>query len=278
MEEKQPDLNRDAEQLVRDGLDWLRLERDVQAAAATRKTQMRRQARRRWVGGLLLLCLVGAAGFFYLNPLRHTTTPPVENIPPTPPQNMPQSIENQPDTQPSVAPGRSSKTPIAYNNPTQKPTPSRYSAPAVRGTDNPTDAKRKALLDEIWHTEYLGKDLSMSADFASADRLLRNRDFEGAYVDLQRLTHRYADNDTLRLLKGYCLLEMGEGAAALDYLRPLSARHPDWQSTLDWQQALALLLAGFDEDAQQQFRRISDKPGHPYRIRSQRAVQLLSGR
>jgi Tetratricopeptide repeat len=275
MEKKQSRLNNEAEQIVSDGLAWLRLESDIQKAAMARKVQARRRSVWRWGGVMLCLLLAGTGCFFYAYSRRASSESPIENTMPPPTQNTPQTIDNQPFNEPNPARKVPPNKPIAQNKPAESHPNSRYNQPTVRGSNSPTDAVRKALLNDIGHTDYPIGALQVGSNFSAVDQALRNGDVEEAYLNLQRLERKSPDNDTLHLLKGYCLLEMGEGAAALDYLRPLAARHPDWQPTLDWQAALALLWSGMDAEAKRQFQRISNTPNHPYQVRSQSVIKAL---
>ena len=84
----------------------------------------------------------------------------------------------------------------------------------IRG-DETADKARKALLDQLWYTDYPLTGLKTSQSFTKADESLKKRDFNAAYLELGRLEGQMAQNDTLLYLKGYCLMEMGEGEEAL---------------------------------------------------------------
>jgi tetratricopeptide (TPR) repeat protein len=92
---------------------------------------------------------------------------------------------------------------------------------------------------------------------------------------LQRLERKLPENDTLRLLKGYCLMEMGEGAEALIYFEKLKGKKPDWELTLEWYRGLSSLLTGDKEQAMAIFSKIAAEPRHPYREQSKKAIQVL---
>lgn len=273
MEKKGNDINDDATQMVEDGLAWLRLEHEVAAAATARQALHRRQQRMRSAGGLVLLCMAIGLWYFMTDKPRTNQSQPAEKTSPLPAPESTPVIDTLLHSTPTPSEKPLKTTPIAANKSENSP---RYDAPLLRGGSSAPDPHRKALLDAIWHTDYPAQSMQLSADFTNADRLLRNREFEEAYVNLQKLERKMPDNDTLRLLKGYCLLEMGEGSAALEYLQPLSSRHQDWQAMLDWHQTMAWLLTGSDDKAMEQLKRISAVSKHPYRSRSQRALQLLS--
>ena len=84
-----------------------------------------------------------------------------------------------------------------------------------------------------------------------------------------------AGNDTLRYLKGYCLLEMGEGNEALTYFEPLQGRHAAWEPQLQWYRGLAMLLADKRPEALALFKRVAAKSGHLYRRQAEKALKLL---
>ncbi|MBC7774715.1 MAG: hypothetical protein H7246_04690, partial [Phycisphaerae bacterium] len=161
--------------------------------------------------------------------------------------------------------------PIAQNNGLPSP---RFPAPNIRG-ENSENKEWKALLNQVWYTDYPMVDLSSSEPFSKADQSLRTRDFNTAYVQLQRLERKLPENDTLQFLKGYCLLEMGEGAEALRYFSGLEQEHADWSMRLDWYRGLAQLLQGDKQTAKAVFEKIAATPTHTYRKQAGRARQLL---
>jgi predicted Zn-dependent protease len=127
----------------------------------------------------------------------------------------------------------------------------------------------------VWHTDYPPPGFAVSGRFAQADALLKTRDFTGAYVQLQRLERNLPANDTLRFMKGFCMLEMGEGVEALTYLEGLGSRQPAWKMQVEWYRALGLLLSGDTRKARAAFRDIGATPGHTYRQQGMKAAQLL---
>lgn len=148
-----------------------------------------------------------------------------------------------------------------------------YPSPNVRG-ENEENPAWKALLDKIWYTDYPFANTTLSETFLPVDQLLKARDFGSAYVRLQRL-ERTVTNDTLSYLKGYCLLEMGEGAAAFSSFAGLEVNQPNWTPTLEWFRGLSLLIAGEKEKAITQFKTVAAQANHPYRLQSERAIKLL---
>ena len=50
-------------------------------------------------------------------------------------------------------------------------------------------------------------------------------------------------NDTLHFLKGYCLLEMGEGGDAIRFFDKIENPPSEWQPNLEWYRALGVLIS-----------------------------------
>ena len=118
--------------------------------------------------------------------------------------------------------------------------------------------------------------MKISNAFKKADESLKKRDFKAAYLELERLEGQMTENDTLRYLKGYCLLEMGEGQEALTYFDRLQSRHPVWEPQLQWYRGLAMLLADERGKALALFQQLENQPKHPYRRQAEKAAGLLS--
>ncbi len=279
MEDVKQYLNDDADEperaaaeRIRQGLSGLRLEQKLAEVAAERRAGQRRRFGQRLIAGTVLLVLIGAAMLFFRE----------KNTPASLPSPQPTEKQKVPDNQPTTAPEMPTETPaeqpenvpIAGNRPPREQPTSRYPAPDIRG-ENSGDSARQTLLNRIWYTDYPPQGLVLADTFQKADRLLRARDFTRAYVQLQALERKMPANDTLRFLKGYCLLEMGEGAEALRYFDQLDRRHPDWARRLEWYRGLGLLLAEEREKALAAFKKIVATPGHPYRQPAKKASQLL---
>jgi tetratricopeptide (TPR) repeat protein len=265
-----PAERRAAEQVM-DGLTGLRLEAKVEAVAAERAALLRRRFWRRVVLGAVLVLVAGAALLYGLK----KQNPPA----PTPPPQKQEPIAHEdqvpgaPTTPPDDAREKKKQGPIAQ----VQPSGPRYPAPEVtmiRG-DETANKALQALLDQVWYTHYPLTGLTPAGDFAEAGQRLEARDFTAAYVLLQRLERAQPANDTLRYLKGYCLLEMGEGDEALRYFENLENQQPAWRAQLEWYRGLGLLLAGEKEQALAAFKKMAAQPKHPYRIQSQRAHKAL---
>lgn len=151
-----------------------------------------------------------------------------------------------------------------------------FPSPQLRGEESEENKQWQSFLDRIWHTSYPPEGLSFSRPpFEKADALLKERNFSKAYVRLQMLERKLPANDTLSYLKGYCLLELGQGDGALRYFRELKESKPEWKSFLDWHHSLALLQSGAREEAYKEFEAIAKQPQHPFREQAQKALDLM---
>jgi len=268
------DERRAAEQVM-EGLAELRLEAKVREVAAQRQALRRRGFWQRIFVSMVALALVGGAAYLILGQ-KQTPAPPPTQQPKQQQQPIPPSA-GDPDI-PFIKPqDKKENAPIAQVSPGERlPNPS-HLAPEItmmRG-DEQVNKALKALLDQIWYTDYPLKGLKVSGSFKQADESLKKRDFIAAYLELEQLEGQMAGNDTLRYLKGYCLLEMAEGNEALTYFDPLQGRHAAWEPQLQWYRGLAMLLADKRPEALAQFKRVAAKPGHLYRRQAEKALKLL---
>ena len=263
------ETERRAAELVMEGLAGLRLEAKVAQVAAERAAFYRRRFWRRvfFAGGALTL-LASAVYFFLGKKAMPAPSPPIEQ--PKDPSIL------RPNPVPS-ADKKSSSGPIAQLRPDERLPPTRDTAPGldmIRG-DAAADKKTKHLLDQVWYTDYPLKGLRTGDAFAKADELLKKRDFEAAYLELEDLEGQFSQNDTLRYLWGYCLLELGAGEEALEYFNALQGRHKDWEAQLQWYRGLALLLVHERAKALALFRQLAAQPKHPYRRQAEKAVRVF---
>lgn len=265
------DAERRAAAQVMEGLTGLRLEAKVREVAAERAALRRRAFWQRFLISMVALVLVAGAAYLFL---KEKATPSV-------PQQQEQRSAPQadsPTSPPEKTPDKKENAPIAQVSPGERLPNPRYPAPDVtmiRG-DETANKALKAVLDQVWYTDYPLKGLKVSGSFKQADENLKNRDFNAAYLALGQLETAQPDNDTLRYLKGYCLLEMAEGDEALTYLNPLQSRHAAWEPQLQWYRGLAMLLADKREKALALFKQISTQATHPYRRQAEKAAGLLS--
>jgi len=268
------DRERDAAKQVLEGLAGLRLENKVAEVAAERRAWLRRRLWGRMALMAALVIIAGVAFWVFGEKEGVGAQKAIEQ----PGLQQPIATDNQPDVQTQLPPEKQEKKresgPIAQNNaPDRLPSP-RFPSPNIRG-ENSEDKAWKALLDQVWYTEYPPAGIELSETFEKPDQFLKNRDFSTAYVQLQRIERKMPENDTLQLLKGYCLMEMGEGADALAYFEKIKGKNSKWEPTLQWNQGLSLLLTGDKEKALSAFRQIAAQPKHPFQAQSKRAIQVL---
>jgi len=232
---------------------------------------------RRWwltVGALLIL---SAVYFFVFYKAPKDVLMPgdrKQEIQPSSPSNpAPAKAPDNPTLEQAPKPRPSQ--PIAYNRPSGSFKPD-YPAPNIRGQQDGNSAWQKTL-DQLWFTQFPPQNTTFSAPFSEVVQLLTARDFPNAFVELETLEQQNAQNDTLRLLKAYCLLEMGEGAEALRYFDQLelNGRQSQWNTYLEWHRALSLLTIGEPEKALPKFRKMAVTPGHPFRKQSLKALEVL---
>lgn len=266
---------REAARKIQQGLSALRIQEKVKAVAAERAALHRKRTWRWIVTVAVLVVLTGAALLFWGTPAPGT--PPV--VDPTP-ETTPQKEETK--TQPPTLPPVKQETapppgPIAQAKPDERLPNPRYPAPAVmmRGDDTGTNDDKQALLNQLWYTDYPLNGLVLGGAFLAVDKSLRTRDFTTAYINLQRLERQLPQNDTLRYLKAYCLMEMGQGAEALPYFESLQGRSRAWDAQLEWYRGLSLLQAGQKEAALSVFKQMASRGRAPYRSYGKKAVEIL---
>lgn len=259
---------RRAARQVMEGLAGLRLEAKLKEVAAERQLLERRTIWRRIFVWVIALALVVGAIYFVLGkketPAAPTPTPQPQEQPATPPVHTPTSPVDKPLDKPQ---------PMAQRTPGERLPDPRYPAPESVLTRGGSGAQQvsKALLDQIWYTDYPLNGLSVAGQFAKVDALLKKRNFEDAFDALEQI----ADSDTTRYLKGYSLLGWGEGTEALVYFNALQGRHNTWEPQLQWYRGLALLLDDKSEKALALFQQIAQQPRHPYQRQARKAVGLL---
>lgn len=152
--------------------------------------------------------------------------------------------------------------------------PPLYPSPSLRGNQAENESW-KALLDQLWYTEYPPADMQFGTPFEKIDTLLKERNFTQAYIRLQVLERKMAQNDTLRFLKGYCLLELSQGAEALSYWEGLDLRQASLKKHLEWYRGLAALISGQRTEAIEQFKTIAANARQPFQKQAKKALALL---
>lgn len=260
---------------VMEGLAELRREARVGEVAAERATLYRRTFWRRIFISVVALAFVAGAAYLYFGKKETPAAPPPvlqqqEQNQAPPAENQTPPVEKTDD--------RKASEPIAGLPPGERLSNPRYPAPEgtmIRG-DADENKALKRLLDQIWYTDYPLTGLKTSQSYTKADESLKKRDFNAAYLELGRLEGQMAQNDTLLYLKGYCLMEMGEGEEALAGFDKLQGRHADWEPQLQWYRGLAMLLADEREKALALFKQLEARSKHPYRRQAEKATGLLS--
>ena len=274
---------REAAKKLKDGLSTLRLEEKVRAAAAERASW---QKRRRWpwvvlVAALALLSV--AAWLFYVQPPSNTSITPVPpaTAPALPTEeeqnNTPQEEETAPAgqlTEPieNKLPSR----PMAQALPQERLAAPRYAAPEIttRGSQTPENSAQ-SLLHQIWYADYPLQGLKATGRFATADSLLKARNFTSAYITLHRLESGLPRNDTLGYLKGYCLMQLGQGEAALPYFDAVKGHAAAWDPQLEWYRGLSMFQSGDKEGALEIFKAIAAKKQAPFQAYARKALRIL---
>jgi tetratricopeptide (TPR) repeat protein len=311
MEDHSTYLNNDADDderraaaRVLEGLNTLRLEAKVREAALERQALQRRSWWRRMFWASVVLVLIAGATLWLLNPTVPPPAPASTPIVPAPQITPPPTPQAVPAPTPP-APAKQ-RPPMAQLNPNERLPDPRFAAPEtgmIRGDQTP-DPQLKALLDQVWYTDYPLEGLTLPIFHNKADQLLRQRNFEAAYLALERLERTQADsfsrrmerrnqqrmredstarpiaamsmpNDTLLYLKAYCVLEMGEGQEALMYLDQIRDLNPAWAPQMAWYRGLALLSSSKRAEALLVFKTIAALPKHAYRKQAEKAIRLL---
>ncbi|MBK8561942.1 MAG: hypothetical protein IPN76_00955 [Saprospiraceae bacterium] len=268
-----------AELRVREGLRQLRLEAKVAQASTARREWERHRNWRRILVGCAIAGLFGLAVFVWVKK---------EPLPPTPPATQwpnqeaaPTSEPLQPTDEEEIAPVLPEKKttepiqqPIAEAKPNLDQLPPPADFPNLRGEDVEAYELKK-LLDQVWYAQYPPAGFKLDGAFEEADALLMGREYEKAYGKLQRLERKLPDNDTLRMMKGFCLMYMGEGTEAIRYFDAVGEQPLPTQQLLEWYRGQCLLLSGKREDALVVFRKIAADPKHSYQRQGKTAVRFL---
>ncbi len=263
-------------QLTED-IETAELDKRVKAALHNLPPARAERSKYRWWPLLILAAALLVAALFFLikRPAPQPApieTPPVDSVQQAPPQagtGRPATDET-PEKNSTTRPDR----PVALNQPDRN-TRTAMPAPLLRGNNAAPDTGRQALLDAVWYSEYPPEWLQLREPFSRVDALLRQRAFSKSYAQLQLLERKMPANDTLFFLKGYCLLERGEGSEAIRCFDRIKDNNLAGTDLLEWYRGLAYLLSGEDAKAKNTFRKISTKPGHALQEQAGRALKLL---
>lgn len=164
--------------------------------------------------------------------------------------------------------------PIAQTKPSRTLPPPVFPAPNIRGQQTNTESQ-STLLNSIWYTVYPPKDTQFPADFDKIDQLLKDRDFSKAYVRIQFLERKMPNDIQLLYVKGYCLLEMGEGREALRTFEQLEKITSQWSAEMTWYKGLAFLMTNNPSQARAAFQSISRQDNHPFQQEALKALNLM---
>lgn len=292
--DQDPDLQ--AELLLREGLSQWRYQEIARRAAATR-SGMRVTARRSYLlrSAVAALALLVAAMLFFKKNTdtdRLTTSPePVENplpiAPPTespdPPPPSVEAAESNPapkrQTTPRPAPPAIAQNPAPTSGPT--PTqPQRETIPDSPPESLPTrgDAPpptSSSLLPLVRNGAYPPAAWRPDGRLAAAHEWMLERNYARAYSALQRLERSQPANDTLLLMKAYCLIELGEGQEARASMARISAQNQSLQAILEWYRALTLATESRRAELEALLQQIAGQVQHPYQSAAQSALDAL---
>lgn len=231
-----------------------------------------------WLSALAFVLLFCTAGYFFL---FSNKTPPASGETPLPSPPSIESPQQAPGGQPENSDEHPIQEPLKPKMPADRPIAGitrlpdpRYPAPNIRG-GGPQDSSLANLLDRIWYMDFPPAGTRFAPPFDEAGQLLQARDFSTAYVQLELLERTKAANDTLCFLKGYCLLEMGQGKEALRYLDSATSGNSAWANHRQWYRALALLSSGRREEARPVLEAIRSSSRHPFQRQGAKALKLL---
>lgn len=223
-----------------------------------------------WGGYIVVFLMIVAFGFWHFSK-NPTTTIPAEKIESPIPQNPPVEQPNdQNEPSPTNPPEESIRSPIAESRKVQ-PAPNQ---PSVRGATTEANDWDK-FIESVWVTRFDPVPGQYNQRFSTITDYLKAENYTDAYVQLQLLEVQLPQNDTLAFLKGYCLLEMREGAEALKYFEKIS-NDEAWNDERAWYSALANLIAGKQETATTLLKKISADPENTFKKEARRTLKKLN--
>lgn len=245
----------------------------------------------KWLGGLLGIAFLAVALFFFIGDDKKEMEPPVVEEKVVWPNAPKTNIEEKENTKKEEAipenkkeqkttPPQKKEKPsriIAENKPAPNLMPPSYPAPNlqnVRGSEN-KNVELKNTLDQIWYMDFPPEGTAFNAPFDKAGKLLAERDFTKAYVRLNLLERKHPENDTLNFMKGYCLLELGQGEEALSYLEKNNTESKNWKEYIEWYKAISHLSNSNDEEGIIILKKISGAPSHYFNSKSKKAIELI---
>lgn len=136
----------------------------------------------------------------------------------------------------------------------------------VRGEKKETEWNK--FIESIWWTDLPIENQEFGDNFSATAELLKDQEYEMAFVQLRRLERKLPQNDTLLFLKGYCFTQLKEGEQAIKSFDKIAQLPPNWQQVEEAYRALSLLLMGKPEAAKPLFEKITSDKEHPFFLRS----------
>lgn len=110
--------------------------------------------------------------------------------------------------------------------------------------------------------------------FTSVTDLLKEKNTTDAFVQLYMLKRQSPENDTFAYLKGYCLLEMRDGAQALEYFNKIKNKS-NWSENIDWYRSLAYLINSENEKAVKEVELITENKNHLFYRDAERLLDMI---
>ncbi|MFN4081756.1 MAG: hypothetical protein ACK4NS_12720 [Saprospiraceae bacterium] len=296
-----PDLA--VELLLLEGLSQWRYQEIVGRAAATRHG-MRAATRRlfaiRSIAAAATLLIAGSVFFFKKNqpdpgaavahaptsipapdnprPLAADVTPSPAPPEPSQPKTIPKTIpKTTPKTAPQAPTLAQKPAPTPEKTPEQRRPRQTAEAPAesvpTRGKAPQTDSP--SLLPLVGAGAYPPEGWQPGGRWSDPHEWIRDGNPARAYGALSRLERKQPSNDTLLLMKAYCLIELGEGRKAMEYLKRIDTKTESMQAVVEWYRGLSMAADGKRPELEALLQNIAKQPRHPYRQAAQSALDQL---
>ncbi|MEZ4987922.1 MAG: hypothetical protein R2795_23310 [Saprospiraceae bacterium] len=144
------------------------------------------------------------------------------------------------------------------------------------GNDESEREVLQAKYDQIWFTQYPLLNLPLThTRYREVDSLLKHTRYALAYAKLNSLERRIGSNDTLLYLRGYSLLEKGEGQEAYRTFENIVDIPPQWEAQIQWYKGLALLISEDKPVLNDIIKQIASQPNHLYYQQALKVVATL---
>lgn len=264
--------------------------REKVTAALSEKPNLNDERSRdnKWTGEILGILVLAIAVFFFFNQDEEASPVVEEKVEwPNAPKEVPaeDEIETKKSASPKEKQNNSSaekekpkKQPIAESKPPIELPAPLYPSPNLQnvrgGGEENEDLKN--ILDQIWYMDFPPEGTTFSLPFEKAGDLLIERDFTKAYVRLNLLERKNPENDTLNFMKGYCLLELGQGEEAIKYFEKTNNPPQNWQNYIDWYSSLANIINEDIQTAKSSLLPITKNRKHLYHDEALKALNILN--